>query len=1105
MYNFYPKKLVQPPGCSPNFLLTMKLTTLILITAILQVSARTYAQKVTLSEKNAPLNKVFEIISQQTGYDFLISTENLKHSKAVTITLENDDLHMALDKIFTGQPLKYEIQEKMVVISKKDAPIIKQHDFKAIPPPTFKGRVTDENGNPLSGATVRIKGTDQGTITDKNGEFEFLNLPKEGTFIIQFVSFVTTEFNFSLSTHQANISLHETKSTLNEVQVIGYGTTTKMLNTGSVSTISADEIANQPVTNVQSALSGRASGVFVQTTNGLPGGNINIQIRGQGSITAGNNPLYIIDGVPFSSSIGSITPLSVLSTGSINGSINPFNSINSSDIESITILKDADATAIYGSRGSNGVVLITTKKGKAGQTKATFNLSEGSTRATAIPTLLNADQYQMILREAYQNDGILPSADINSNNYVPELTIWKDLKTVDWAKYLLGGTGHFTSFDGSVTGGSNGTTFLISGNYHSEKTYLPGNNLYTRGGIYSNLQHTSPDGRLYLQFSNSLTLDNNLLVNPSADIAYDLLLPPNYPIYDNTGNFNWYAGVNPVAEINATSQAKTANILENLTLRYSFTPSFDFKINSGYNLITANQIQINPSSSLYPGTLNYTNFGKNSTQSLIIEPQVNYSHHFNNSIFSLLIGSSYQTTVAQGESIIASNFSGESLMKNLASGGSYIITNNYTQYKYISLFGRINYNIDSKYILNATIRRDGSSRFGAGNQFGNFGSVGGAWLWANEKFVKLDLPFITYGKLRASYGLTGNDQISDYQYLSTYGSSGYTYEGVSGLKPTRIANTDFKWETTKKLEFALEVGLIHNRLLFNINRYQDRTSDQLIAYSIPSISGFTSYQANLPAVVQNTGWEFELNTKNIQNKNFTWSSNFNVTIPKNQLKSFPNLSTSSYANTLVIGEDINRIYGYRFAGIDQSGSALYATKDGGNVNFPNSSTDSYFTIGSQSPKLYGGIGNTITYKRWTMDIFGQFAKQKSLGNLMYIPGAQQFNNYTIALNRWSESNTKTSIPKPSSQNDYSYYQSSANYFNTSYFRLKNIAVSYSLDKVWLKKLGADQGKLFFQAQNMLTLWDKNNPLLDPESGTFSGSSNHLPPSKSLVFGLQFTF
>jgi len=347
-------------------------------------------------------------------------------------------------------------------------------------------------------------------------------------------------------------------------------------------------------------------------------------------------------------------------------------------------------------------------------------------------------------------------------------------------------------------------------------------------------------------------------------------------------------------------------------------------------------------------------------------------------------------------------------MENLGSASSYSATNSLAKYKYASAFGRITYDYKEKYILNASVRRDASSKFGPNNKIGHFGAVGAAWLFGEEKFVKYALPFISYGKLRGSLGTTDNDQITDYQYLSTYRNTGRVYNGIPTLSPERIANNDFQWEATRKIEMALEVGLIRDRMLLSVNRYQNTSTNQLVLYAVPRISGFSGYQANLPAKIDNKGWEFEVISKNIENSNFNWVTTFNITLPKNVLREFKDLSTSSYAKTLVIGEDINRIYGYRFLRLNDDGVPLYLTKTGEETLSPSFQTDSYFTIGIPTPKFYGGIGNTFSFRNWALDIFGQFSKQVSEGglNTNFIPGSYQ-NNYVVALNRWTEDNMNT--------------------------------------------------------------------------------------------------
>ena len=967
---------------------------------------------------------------------------------------------------------------------------------------TISGIIRDETGHVLPGATLKLVKSKIVNQTDPSGRFTVTTNQFPDTLVVSFIGYQNIKLVISSATKSPQIiALKAEPGSLNEVQVIGYGQTTKRLNTGSVSTVSAKEIADQPVTNVLSALSGRAAGVSVQTTNGLPGGGVNIQIRGKGSILAGTDPLYVIDGVPFSSTF--LNANSGINSSSINGTISPLNSINPDDIESISILKDADATAIYGSRGANGVILITTKKGKAGETKVDLNISQGFNKVADLPSVLNLQQYLAIRKEAFANDGLTPSADPTSPNYAPDLTVWSQTQSTNWPKYLLGGTGNTSDVQGNVSGGDKNTVFSIGGNFHSEKTYLPGDNLYQRGGIRYNIQHTSSDKKFTVTLSGTYNADRNQLVNPTFSIEGDIFLPPNFPLYNSSGGVNWSYGLNPLADIKAQTKITTDNIITNLTLAYHFTENLSFTNSLGYNKINIDQDQTFPLSSQNPqnSPVNYANFSYSSNESLIDEPQLNFKKEFGKSVLNLLVGGTYQTSLNTGLIINASNFSSEELLENLGSASTLnAASNSYLQYKYVSAFGRVNYNVNDKYIFNASIRRDGSSRFAPGNQFGTFGAVGAAWLFSQEDWVKSELPFLSFGKLRGSYGIVGNDQITDYQYLSTYSSSGLIYQGIAGLQPSRIANNDFHWEVNKKLEFALETGFLKDRILLSADYYQSRSGDQLVAYTIPTITGFNSYAANLPAVVQNTGWEFELKTKNIDNANFRWSTSINITIPNNKLVSFQNLANSSYANTLVIGQDITRIYGYLLSGIDpKTGTAIYAPQPGSN------SSDPYYysTIGKQTPDFYGGIGNTISYKNWSLDIFGQFAKQMAPGDIQYTPGLF-INNYQYVLSRWQNPGDITNVPKASTVSDFYYRYSSANYFDASYFRLKNIAFSYSLPARWLKRFSVSNLRIYVQGENIYTWWHRQSPFLDPESGA-SGTTGNLPPVKSLVTGIQLTF
>ena len=961
------------------------------------------------------------------------------------------------------------------------------------------GKVIDEQGQPLPGATVKVINSPTITITDNAGNFTLNRISETGTLAITFIGYLSVTIPISANTNvPLTIILRADANSLNEVQVIGYGTTTKRLNTGSISTINATDIQKQPVTNALSALSGKAAGVFVQTTNGLPGGDVSVQIRGKGSLTAGTNPLYIIDGVPFAST--SLVYNTALAAG-INGAISPFNSLNPSDIESISILKDADATAIYGSRGANGVVLITTKKGKQGKVKTDINLYQGISQVANLPKLLNLQDYLTIRKEAFKNDGLVPSSDPTSPNYAPDLTVWNTNKSTDWPKYILGGTGHVTNLQANISGGDAQTTFALGANYRTESSVLPGDNRYTRGGVHMSVQHTSSNRKFNVLMSTSYTQDNNQLVNPAIGLSSDILLPPNFPIYDQNGNFNFLNGINPVASIQNTSNIQTNNIITNAVISYNILPGLQIKTSTGINYLDMKQVMVNPKSAQDPSSFpqSFTYFGNNSNKSFIVEPQLNYSLKIKKSSFNILLGGTYQNTENTGQIIYATNFNSESQLQNLASASTLTPSNSYIQYKYASAFGRITYNWDEKYLINASIRRDGSSRFGPGNQYGNFGAVGVAWIFSNEDWVKNNLSWLSFGKIRSSYGITGNDQITDYQYLSTYRASSYVYQNITGLTPSRIANNDFHWESNKKFEIGLEIGLAGDRVLFTINRFQNHSGNQLVNYAIPYITGFNSYQANLPAVIQNQGWELELNTRNIQQPSFSWSTNFNITTSKNTLQSFPGLSTSSYSNIYIIGESISRAYGFRYAGAGpQTGLSLYQVKTGGTSANP-SFDNFYYTMGDKNPSFYGGMNNSITFKNFQLDLFAQFAKQSLPGSL--IPPGSLSNNFSVALNRWQSPGNITNIPKATtSTNDFYYTLSSANFFDASYIRLKNASLSYTFPEGWTKARKIERLRIYAQGENLITWWNRNTALYDPESG----ASSNVPPLRTITIGFQIT-
>ncbi len=1066
----------------------MKLTAFLLLIICLHASAKTFSQEITLSLKNVNLETVFKEVQKQTTYRFVYTNEQLENAIKVTIQVKNETLGTVLGLCFKNQPLTYTIEEKNIIIQIKEN---QDRDTPAISQFNITGKVTNEKGEPLAGATLKIKETSIGTIANDNGEFSIENVEPNSTLVISSIGYQTQEIKLKGRTYII-VQLKMAVNNLDETVVIAYGKTTRRLNTGSISKVSEADISKQPVSNPLNAVQGRAAGVFINTQNGLPGGNITVQIRGKGSINAGTDPLYVIDGVPFNS-----TPLnssfSTLSDG-IAGATSPLNSINPSDIESIEILKDADATAIYGSRAANGVILITTKKGMPGKTKLDLNFYTGFSRLADFPHLLNIQQYLELRHEGFQNDGITPTT---SN--APDLLKWDTTRSVNWPKYMLGGTAVTTNGQIGVSGGNENTTFLISGNYRMEGTILRGDQKYQRVGGHVLIHHSSTDKKFFLDFSSSYTDDNNKQL--SSSIFGTLTLPPNIPIYDNTGNYNWVGitSANPEAVLKRKSTSRTDNFLTNLSMRYSIVHNLQLKTNLGYTRTEMDQVMTYPKISFNPnsGSQSYAYYGNNKISSLIIEPQLEYSKNIKKSNAQLLAGMSWQQTTQEGNFITGTDYSNDDLLEFAGAAGTISATNLYSQYKYASLFGRLHYDYNRKYILNASVRRDGSSRFGPGSQFGNFGAIGVGWIFSEERSLK-KLPFISYGKLRASYGITGNDLISDYQYLSTYGTTGATYQDVTGLAPTRIANADFRWESNKKLEIAIEAGLAKNRILFTAAWYRNRSGNQLIDYPLPYMSGpFGHYVANLPALVENKGFEFEANAVIIRKDAFSWSLAGNITIPKNKLLKYPGLEASAFANTYVIGEDLSIRKALNFTGINtQTGLPEYEDINHDGVI---STPEDYAIVGRTSPYFFGGFGSDVQFHGFQLNVFFQFSKQYAQG-LATIPGTRS-NKFNIALQRWRNTGDVSTIAKATVAPAGEYFNlalSDAAFYNASYARLKNVSLSYTLPSWLANKLKFSNCRIYCEGQNLVT-WRKEANLYDPET-----ANSGIAPLKTVVIGIQLT-
>lgn len=961
----------------------------------------------------------------------------------------------------------------------------------------IQGTVTD-GSNPLPGVTIAVKSkSGAAAISDYSGQYT-ISAAANDTLIVSFIGFKTAMIPVQ-GRKIVDVKLLYDTTTLQEVRVnAGYYSVKESERTGSIARITSKDIETQPVTNVLATMQGRMAGVSIIQTTGVPGGGFDIKIRGQNSLrTDANAPLYIIDGVPYSSD-----PIGYNQTATTFPTVtSPLNNINPESIESIEVLKDADATAIYGSRGANGVVLITTKKGKAGKTTFTVKASTGAGTVTKFIKLMNTEQYLAMRRQAFVNDKLsqYKTRDYDING------IWDQNRYTDWQKELLGGTAQITNILGSVSGGSERTQFLLSGSYYTESSVFAGDFIYKKGGGQFSLNHQSENNKFRLTFSSGYNLQDN--DQPAFDFtAESRTLAPNAPaLYSADGSLNWENKTwsNPLRNLNAEYKSKTKDFITNTVLSYEVLPGLFIKSSLGYtNLITI-ETRTSPSTIFNPAN-NFTSarssiyVNNTDRSSWIAEPQISLEKDFAGGKFDILFGSTFQHQATSRIFHSGNGFSSNSLIYNLAAASILtVLLNDETQYKYQAFFGRLNYNWQQKYILNLTSRRDGSSRFGPGDQFSNFGAVGAAWLFSNENLFK-DSRWISFGKIRTSYGTTGNDQIGDYQFLDTYSTSGVNYNGIIGLQPTRLYNENFGWEINKKLEAALELGFLKDRIFFTAAWYQNRSSNQLTGIPLPGTTGFSVLQANLDAVVENKGLELTLRTANFKSGNFNWITSFNITFAKNELIRFPGLESSSYSQQYRIGEPLNIKLLYNYKGIDsQSGVYQFEDRNGdGKISFP----DDQQSVSDMNPKYFGGFQNHLSYKHWKLDFLFQFVNQKNKAYLIGLPG-QMTNQPTRMTDSWQpgtdaqyqvfSSGTNTAAV----DSNYLYSISNAGIEDASFIRLKNIAITYDLPL----NLKETQCRIILQGQNLLTFTNYKDG--DPEF-TISG---FLPPLKVITAAVQLTF
>ncbi|MHA4806565.1 SusC/RagA family TonB-linked outer membrane protein [Flavitalea flava] len=1093
---------------------------LLLLLIYLPVCAAPPPQTVSFSGKDVPLKTVLASVKKQTGYGIFYENgeDMLKSAGNVTLDLKNVSLELFLKICLKNKPLDYAIEGTTIFIKKKEEA---QPASSATDSPSgigeIRGRVTNDKGEPLVNANIIVKRTRRGTATNANGDFILKNILSEDLIDVSFIGYKAQTVPVKSRTNLLLI-LEPATNELDKMVVQAYGQTSQRLATGNIGVVRAEDIAKQPVMNVLQAIQGQVAGVVVTNTSGYASGSIKIEIRGRNTINpnAPSDPLYIIDGVPLtildlydkdSYTNGSQGIIQSGIQSPANGQ-SPFFSINPADIESIEILKDADATAIYGSRGANGVILVTTKKGKPGKAQLEINVSEGISNVSQPYRLLNTQQYVAMRKEALANDQL--PVDINN---APDLVVLDTFRHTDWQKYLFNGTGKMTDIQADLSGGDARTTFRIGAGYHYQTGIMTTSGADKRGSLSLNLNHKSLNQRFNLLFSGSYSLVSSDMIGVPGSVT----LPPNGPaVYDTKGNPNfadWDAGIGgyPFSGLFQPYSATTNTLNSDLVLSYELIKGLQAKTNFGYNNIQNNQEFLTPIRSQDPAyhPTGRANFGNTQTHNLIIEPQLEFNSFINKGKLNILGGASMQQTSTSALMLTGSGYKNDALLYSVTNAPSQYSTNGLGEYKYAALFGRINYNWENKYILNLNARRDGSSKFGPGRQYGNFGSLGGSWIFSEEKWMKNALHFLSLGKLRGSYGTTGGDQIGNYSYLSRWPFGRGLYNGALPLTPQGHTDSLLHWQINRKLEAAIDLGFLKDRITIEAAWYRDRCNDQLVPFPTPLFSGFTSVTSNSPADVQNTGWEFMLNVRAIDRKEFNWSFKFLIGINRNKLLDYPNLSQSPYATNFVIGQSLNTQRLLHYTGTDQQ-TGVYAfqdkNKDGQITIDPSGKTSDDTYYHDLSTKFDGGFTNEFRYKNWELSLRFYFRNQIGLNANATLDAPGDNTNQPVAvLDRWQKPGDITNTPRFTT-NPYYYgnyftlfHQSDGLYTDASFIRLQNVSLSYSLSEKLLVRTGIKNLRIYIQGQNLLLITHYKGS--DPELQSFGS----LPIARIITAGVSCHF
>lgn len=1132
-----------------KILLIMRLSYFLCLLSFMQVSAATLAQKISLDKKNASIKETLEDIRRQSGYSIFYDVDLLANAKEINVRIKDASLTEALDRCFLNQPFSYKIDKKTILVTPKILPYIASRLV------SVTGKIKGDDNQPLYGATVRVKDSQVIALSDKDGNYKIAVNEPSAVLVFSMIGFETQQVPVESKT-VINVTLKAQNTGLNDVVIVGYGAVKRTDLTGSVAEVNMGDFNKASVKSFDEALAGRVAGVSVSGNDGQPGSVNNIVIRGYGSITQDNSPLYVVDGFPMEDGMN--------------------NSINPADIESINVLKDASSTAIYGARGANGVIIITTKKGKIGLPIITFNSYYGVQNVAKKMDLLSP--YEFVKYQLELNPTLAPTTYLSGGK---TLESYRDVQGIDLQDHIYQ-TAPMQNYSLSLRGGSDKTRYAVSGNIFDQKGIVI-NSGFTRYQGRMNLDQTinkNLKASVNINYSNSrssgvspsepgsnTSYSNNLFYavwgyrpvtggdNDSG--LLDELIDPAL-----SGNLFGDYRVNPVISTqNQIQNTITDNLIANAFLDYTILSGLSLRISGG---ITRNNIKLEGfyNSQTSRGSI-YNTFGVNGsiytvpTNSWLNENTLTYKKSFKSGHnFNVLGGYTMQALSSGRYGFSATQVPNESLgLDGLDQSSLLSSVSQRSRWGLSSFLARINYDYKSRYLLTASIRADGSSKFAPGRRWGTFPSGSFAWNMAKENFLS-NLRFISEAKLRISYGLTGNNRIGDFSYLSQIllgPLPAYSYNNgaaSTGAQLSSLGNPDLKWETTAQTNIGYDLSLFNNRINFTVDAYRKTTRDLLLLANLPYTLGIGSAYKNV-GKVKNEGLELSLNTVNINTKDFTWKTSFNISFNRNKVLElaenqkeilspvfFDFSYNSLFAYTAQVGQPIAQMRGYKWDGVyqysdfDQPTAGTYVLKSTvptngtaranirpGDIKYKDLNgdlvvnADDITAIGRGIPIHTGGFVNDFRYKGFDLNVFFQWSYGNDLinANRLVFEGNGKntltLNQFATWSDRWQPDNPSNTLFRTGGQGPFAY--SSRIIEDGSYLRLKTVTLGYNLSEQLTKRLKIKSLRVFASAQNLITWTNYSGP--DPEVSIRNSALtpgfdySAYPRPRTLTFGLNLIF